>query len=101
MSRIDKLVPKVFNVHLIYYYADVPSIPLFVPYITFSAHPSVPLRRNMAGSGIYVLTGTVIRDKSGPSTFISYLLAGITAFLNALCYAELASRIPKVGIYFD
>ncbi|VDO02198.1 unnamed protein product, partial [Rodentolepis nana] len=50
---------------------------------------------NMTGSGIYVLTGTVIRDKSGPSIFLSYLLAGITAFLNALCYAELGSRIPK------
>ncbi|VDK34989.1 unnamed protein product [Dibothriocephalus latus] len=50
----------------------------------------------MAGSGVYVLTGTVIRDKAGPATFLSYLLAGITAFLNALCYAELGSRIPKV-----
>ncbi|CAH8498769.1 unnamed protein product [Schistosoma intercalatum] len=52
---------------------------------------------NMAGAGIYVLTGTVIRDKSGPSTFLSYLVAGVTAFLNALCYAELGSRIPKSG----
>ncbi|KAA0200807.1 Cationic amino acid transporter [Fasciolopsis buskii] len=52
---------------------------------------------NMAGAGIYVLTGTVIRDKAGPSTFLSYLVAGITAFLNALCYAELGSRIPKAG----
>lgn len=51
----------------------------------------------MAGAGIYVLTGTVIRDKAGPSTFLSYLVAGITAFLNALCYAELGSRIPKVS----
>ncbi|OON22595.1 hypothetical protein X801_01506 [Opisthorchis viverrini] len=50
---------------------------------------------NMAGAGIYVLTGTVVRDKAGPSTFLSYLVAGITAFLNALCYAELGSRIPK------
>ncbi|VUZ57818.1 unnamed protein product, partial [Hymenolepis diminuta] len=52
---------------------------------------------NMTGSGIYVLTGTVIRDRAGPSIFLSYLLAGFTAFLNALCYAELGSRIPKVG----
>lgn len=50
----------------------------------------------MAGAGIYVLTGTVVRDKSGPSTFLSYLVAGVTAFLNAMCYAELSSRIPKV-----
>ncbi|CAL8095407.1 unnamed protein product [Calicophoron daubneyi] len=52
---------------------------------------------NMAGAGIYVLTGTVVRDKAGPSTFLSYLVAGVTAFLNALCYAELGSRIPKAG----
>ncbi|KAM3172414.1 hypothetical protein ACTXT7_014583 [Hymenolepis weldensis] len=52
---------------------------------------------NMTGSGIYVLTGTVIRDRAGPSIFLSYLLAGFTAFLNALCYAELGSRIPKAG----
>ncbi|KAF6777081.1 hypothetical protein AHF37_03697 [Paragonimus kellicotti] len=52
---------------------------------------------NMAGGGIYVLTGTVIRDKAGPSTFLSYFVAGFTAFLNALCYAELGSRIPKAG----
>ncbi|VDK35533.1 unnamed protein product [Taenia asiatica] len=52
---------------------------------------------NMTGSGIYVLTGTVIRDRAGPSTFLSYLIAGFTAFLNALCYAELGSRIPKAG----
>ncbi|EUB58403.1 Cationic amino acid transporter 4 [Echinococcus granulosus] len=52
---------------------------------------------NMTGSGIYVLTGTVIRDRAGPSIFLSYLIAGVTAFLNALCYAELGSRIPKAG----
>ncbi|KAL5112624.1 Cationic amino acid transporter 4 [Taenia crassiceps] len=52
---------------------------------------------NMTGSGIYVLTGTVIRDRAGPSIFLAYLIAGITAFLNALCYAELGSRIPKAG----
>ncbi|VDD74827.1 unnamed protein product [Mesocestoides corti] len=51
----------------------------------------------MTGAGIYVLTGTVIRDRSGPAIFLSYLIAGVTAFLNALCYAELGSRIPKAG----
>uniref|UniRef100_A0A1I8FD22 P-type domain-containing protein n=1 Tax=Macrostomum lignano TaxID=282301 RepID=A0A1I8FD22_9PLAT len=45
---------------------------------------------NMCGAGIYVLTGTVVRHKAGPATFLSYLIAGVTAFLNGLCYAELA-----------
>lgn len=52
---------------------------------------------NMTGSGVYVLTGTVIRDRAGPSIFLSYLLAGFTALLNAFCYAELAGRIPRVS----
>lgn len=52
---------------------------------------------NMTGAGIYVLTGTVIRDKAGPAVFLSYMIAAITAFLNALCYSELSSRIPKAG----
>ena len=50
----------------------------------------------MTGAGIYVLTGTVVRDKAGPAVFLSYMIAAITAFLNALCYSELSSRIPKV-----
>lgn len=56
---------------------------------------------NMTGAGIYVLTGTVVRDKAGPAVFLSYMIAAITAFLNALCYSELSSRIPKVNIKVD
>ncbi|PAA77458.1 hypothetical protein BOX15_Mlig009002g2 [Macrostomum lignano] len=52
---------------------------------------------NMCGAGIYVLTGTVVKKKAGPATFLSYLIAGFTAFLNGLCYAELGSRVPKAG----
>uniref|UniRef100_A0A1I8GFT1 AA_permease_C domain-containing protein n=1 Tax=Macrostomum lignano TaxID=282301 RepID=A0A1I8GFT1_9PLAT len=52
---------------------------------------------NMCGAGIYVLTGTVVRHKAGPATFLSYLIAGVTAFLNGLCYAELGARVPKAG----
>ncbi|CAJ0569302.1 unnamed protein product, partial [Mesorhabditis spiculigera] len=49
------------------------------------------------GAGIYVLTGTVIRNIAGPSVPLSFLLAGIAAFLSALCYAEFGSRFPKAG----
>ncbi|PWA58186.1 Amino acid/polyamine transporter I [Artemisia annua] len=47
------------------------------------------------GAGIFVVTGTVARD-AGPGVTISFLLAGASCVLNALCYAELASRFPAV-----
>ncbi|XP_050237236.1 cationic amino acid transporter 9, chloroplastic [Mercurialis annua] len=47
------------------------------------------------GAGIFVVTGTVARD-AGPGVTISFILAGVSCILNALCYAELASRFPAV-----
>ncbi|KAF8370226.1 hypothetical protein HHK36_031731 [Tetracentron sinense] len=47
------------------------------------------------GAGIFVVTGTVARD-TGPGVTISFILAGVACVLNALCYAELASRFPAV-----
>ncbi|XP_024032825.1 cationic amino acid transporter 9, chloroplastic isoform X2 [Morus notabilis] len=47
------------------------------------------------GAGIFVVTGTVARD-AGPGVTISFILAGLSCVLNALCFAELASRFPAV-----
>ncbi|GLU00383.1 hypothetical protein SLE2022_177600 [Rubroshorea leprosula] len=47
------------------------------------------------GAGIFVVTGTVARD-AGPGVTISFVIAGASCVLNALCYAELASRFPAV-----
>ncbi|XP_055864404.1 cationic amino acid transporter 4-like isoform X2 [Biomphalaria glabrata] len=52
---------------------------------------------HMIGAGIYVLTGTVVREKAGPSAVLSFLFAGTAALLSALCYAEFGARIPKAG----
>ncbi|KAG6541155.1 hypothetical protein Mapa_017452 [Marchantia paleacea] len=49
------------------------------------------------GAGVYVLVGTVAREKVGPALPFSFLIAGIAAALSALCYAELASRCPSAG----
>lgn len=48
------------------------------------------------GTGIFVvLTGAV--PKAGPGVLLAFVIAGITAALTALCYAELASSIPVSG----
>ncbi|GFS35564.1 cationic amino acid transporter 9 [Actinidia rufa] len=47
------------------------------------------------GAGIFVVTGTVAHD-AGPGVTVSFILAGASCVLNALCYAELASRFPAV-----
>ncbi|XP_050351232.1 cationic amino acid transporter 4 isoform X2 [Nymphalis io] len=52
---------------------------------------------HMVGAGIYVLTGAVARNMAGPATALSFLLAGITSTLAALCYAEFGTRIPRAG----
>lgn len=48
------------------------------------------------GTGIFVaLTAAV--PEAGPAVLVSFVLAGITAALTALCYAELASVVPATG----
>ena len=48
------------------------------------------------GSGIFVILGEAV-PKAGPAVVLSFIIAGITAGLTALCYAELASTIPSSG----
>ncbi len=49
------------------------------------------------GSGIYVVTGEVAQSTTGPAVVLSYVLAGISAMLSGLCYAELAVDLPIAG----
>ena len=41
--------------------------------------------------------GTVIRAAAGPALILSFILLGAVCGLAALCYAELASMIPRSG----
>jgi basic amino acid/polyamine antiporter, APA family len=49
------------------------------------------------GAGIFVLTGTVAAQNTGPALTLSMVLAGIACAFAGLCYAELASMIPVAG----
>ena len=49
------------------------------------------------GTGIFVLTGVAAATRSGPSLTISFIVAGIVSAFAALCYSEVASRIPIAG----
>jgi APA family basic amino acid/polyamine antiporter len=51
----------------------------------------------MIGSGIFVLTGTVAAEHTGPAVTLAFLVAAIGCGLAALCYAELAAMIPVSG----
>jgi APA family basic amino acid/polyamine antiporter len=49
------------------------------------------------GTGIFVLTGTVAANQSGPAITLSLLIAAIGSGLAALCYAEFAAFLPVPG----
>jgi APA family basic amino acid/polyamine antiporter len=49
------------------------------------------------GTGIFVLTGTVAAQNSGPAVILSFVLAGVASMFAALCYSEFASLVPMAG----
>jgi basic amino acid/polyamine antiporter, APA family len=64
----------------------------------------VPLKRTLSagslvalgiGAGIFVLTGLAAAANAGPAIPISFALAGIACAFAGLCYAEIASTLPR------
>ncbi|KAG6519413.1 cationic amino acid transporter 6, chloroplastic-like [Zingiber officinale] len=55
----------------------------------------------MLGAGVFVTTGRAAHDVAGPSVFLSYLVAGTSAFLSSMCYTEFAVAIPVAGGAFS
>jgi len=48
------------------------------------------------GTGIFIVLNTAVPE-AGPGVIVSFAIAGVTAALTALCYAEMASMIPVSG----
>lgn len=51
----------------------------------------------IVGAGIFVLTGVVAAQYTGPAIILSFILAGIGCAFSGLCYSEFASLIPIAG----
>jgi APA family basic amino acid/polyamine antiporter len=51
----------------------------------------------IVGAGIFVIIGVVAKDKAGPATMLSFVLAGSACAFAALCYAEFAAMVPVAG----
>lgn len=51
----------------------------------------------IVGGGIFVVTGTAAAQFAGPAIILSFVVAGVSCGLAALCYAELSSAIPAAG----
>jgi APA family basic amino acid/polyamine antiporter len=49
------------------------------------------------GTGIFVLSGQAAAQYAGPSIIISFIIAGIVAFLAALSMSEMSSLMPSAG----
>src|SRR5262249_25678456 len=49
------------------------------------------------GTGLFVQTGRVANELTGPSIVLSFVLAAIGCGFAALCYSELASMVPVAG----
>jgi len=75
---------------------DLESGPKLKRVLTARALTSIGLG-SMIGSGIFVLTGTVAANHTGPAVTLAFLVAAIGCGLAAICYAELASLIPVSG----
>jgi basic amino acid/polyamine antiporter, APA family len=49
------------------------------------------------GTGVFVLTGQVAANQSGPAVTLSLFIAAFGSALAALCYAELSAFLPVPG----
>ena len=55
---------------------------------------------NMIGTGIFTMSGLLAANLPSPGwVLLCWLFGGLIAIAGALCYAELATRMPEAGLY--
>ncbi|WP_226082437.1 amino acid permease [Mycetocola spongiae] len=80
-----------------------------LPVAAATAEENTGLRRSMGlwqltmisigatlGTGVFVVLGTAV-PMAGPAVWIAFIIAGFTALLSALSYAEMAGSVPVSG----
>ena len=76
--------------------AELNSAPALKRVLTASSLTAIGLGSTI-GTGIFILTGTVAANHTGPALTLALLIAAIGSALAAICYSEFAAMIPVSG----
>src|SRR5687768_11182978 len=76
--------------------AELESAPPLKRVLTASTLTAIGLGSTI-GTGIFILTGTVAANHTGPALTLALLIAAIGSALAAICYSEFAAMIPVSG----
>ena len=73
--------------------AELNSAPALKRVLTASSLTAIGLGSTI-GTGIFILTGTVAANHTGPALTLALLIAALGSALAAICYSEFAAMIP-------
>jgi APA family basic amino acid/polyamine antiporter len=76
--------------------AELDSAPPLKRVLTASSLTAIGLGSTI-GTGIFILTGTVAANHTGPALTLALLIAAFGSALAAICYSEFAAMIPVSG----
>jgi len=76
--------------------AELNSAPQLKRVLSASSLTAIGLGSTI-GTGIFILTGTVAANHTGPALTLALLIAAIGSALAAICYSEFAAMIPVSG----
>ena len=76
--------------------AELDNAPPLKRVLTASSLTTIGLGSTI-GTGIFILTGTVAANHTGPALTLALLIAAFGSALAAICYSEFAAMIPVSG----
>jgi APA family basic amino acid/polyamine antiporter len=77
-------------------FAQLENAPPLKRVLTASSLTAIGLGSTI-GTGIFILTGTVAANHTGPALTLALLIAAFGSTLAAICYSEFAAMIPVSG----